>query len=238
MLHLKLLEARNLSRRDLFSKSDPYCIMTVGSQSVTSKYILDNQSPVWNQYFTFALPPQQQLYNTDLQIRVMDYDTFNSHEQLGVAMVPLSSLQFVTNQWIDKWIPLASARRGEIHIQLKMEPTLTSMQSQSMSYGMPQQQQQPMMNPGMNMMMPQQSSPMMMGMQQPQQMMGASGMMMPPQQSSMYPSTMPMQSQQMGYGMMPQQSMMPPQQCMPQQSMMPQQSYPSTMYPNVNRGYY
>lgn len=57
MLTVVLLEARGLPKADIFSNSDPFCVLslspTFSEESQKSKSKIDTNDPVWNESFEF-----------------------------------------------------------------------------------------------------------------------------------------------------------------------------------------
>jgi len=118
---VNVVEARNLSRKDILSKSDPYCVLSIhhkhslqmfGSTQKTTT-INNNQSPMWNQTFTFDVKDPQ----TDLlKIKVYDNDPLSFDDIIGEADVLLFDL--LQNQPKDTWLQLHPAKGGSIHLIL------------------------------------------------------------------------------------------------------------------------
>eukprot|EP01111_Echinosteliopsis_oligospora_P019500 TRINITY_DN946_c0_g1_i2.p1 TRINITY_DN946_c0_g1~~TRINITY_DN946_c0_g1_i2.p1 ORF type:complete len:232 (-),score=50.28 TRINITY_DN946_c0_g1_i2:27-722(-) len=104
-LTVQVLEGRNLANKDLFSKSDPYCVLSIhhkssfqmfGSEHKTN-VVNNNQNPVWNQTFTLPVTnPETDL----LRIKVKDSDP-GRDDTIGEVDVPLFALQpgYPKNDW-------------------------------------------------------------------------------------------------------------------------------------------
>ena len=65
-----LISAKSLINVDMFSVSDPYVVLTLGSSVIRSRCIDNNLNPVWNE--TYILPWREG--DKNLIIQVFDYD--------------------------------------------------------------------------------------------------------------------------------------------------------------------
>jgi len=120
-LYVHLLEARNLARKDTFSKSDPYAVLSIHHKfdmslfgsSQRSTTINNNQNPVWNQTFVLNVRnPEQDL----LRIKVYDYDHLSFDDIIGTVDIPIFNL--VANQPKDEWYQLHPTKGGQVHVIL------------------------------------------------------------------------------------------------------------------------
>jgi len=122
-LRVTVLDARNLARKDIASKSDPYVILSIHSKLDFSMFgekqqttvINNNQNPYWNQTFTLSVRNPQ---NDLLKVRVYDKDTLRDDE-IGSVEIPLFDL--VNGQPKDGWHQLYPASGGAIHLVLVAE---------------------------------------------------------------------------------------------------------------------
>ena len=106
-LHVSILQCDNLCPADASGDSDPFVRVNVGSkpdddswpiQQETSA-VRDNLSPRWthNNYFTFKLPVHDDgafLQDSELQmqLQVLDHDTFSAHDLLGELTLDLGAV--------------------------------------------------------------------------------------------------------------------------------------------------
>jgi Ca2+-dependent lipid-binding protein len=115
-LRCRVIEARELPVMDLIGKSDPYCVLAIGSppQTVRTLTIPCSLSPTWDAEFTFEILS----YATDiLTIQMYDEDVARDDEMgklvLQVALLPPGRV-------VDAWYPLQPTRGcqqpGDIHI--------------------------------------------------------------------------------------------------------------------------
>jgi len=166
-LEVRVLEGRNMIRRDTFSASDPYVEAGVrGGAEVFKTHVVNNTSnPIWSTPFTFTGNRRDDI----LVLRVMDFDPKGIHDFMGEADINLAP--YLNQGWKDFWVQLWSEKRGflsslmrnrrrnqinwvrapgDVHIQLNwvqvggMQQGL--LQGQQMQQGLLQQQQmqQPM----------------------------------------------------------------------------------------------
>jgi len=116
---VNVLEARNLARKDLFSKSDPYCEVSIvhkhsfsllGSTQKTTT-INNNQNPMWNQTFALNVTnPDTEL----LKIKCWDNDPMSFDDVIGEVDIPLFGLH--NGMPKDDWYQLFPAKGGSIHL--------------------------------------------------------------------------------------------------------------------------
>ena len=222
MLHVKVIEARDLPKMDLFGKIDPYVLIQVsGSKTIERTKTIDkNYNPKWNQQFHFSVPSLAET----LHFLLKDKDVGSSDDPVSKLEIPLNSIP--RGQIIDRWYdlrPLPGVKKGgQIHIALH----LCGVNDQPWVQLPPP----PMMGqPGMMPPPPQ-------GYAMPPPMMGQPGMMPPPPRYPMQPPMMqpgmmpPPQGYPMQPPMMGQPGMMPPQGYPMQQPMMGQ---PGMMQPGM-----
>ena len=55
VVFVQVVEGRDLANKDIFSKSDPYCILSFEGYEGQTKVIDNNLNPVWNEEFCFPL---------------------------------------------------------------------------------------------------------------------------------------------------------------------------------------
>jgi hypothetical protein len=89
VLEVMLKSASGLRKADLFGKSDPYVVATVGDNGFSSKTKLVTLDPVWNETFrVYVSDPNEQI----LKLNVMDFDLVGSHDTLGTAITSLRDI--------------------------------------------------------------------------------------------------------------------------------------------------
>lgn len=77
---------KNLKQARVHSKPDPYLVCSVGKQKQQTAMIMRDDSPVWEQGFTFLVSNPE---NDTLQIRIFDQKTGNEIGQFGYVIAAL-----------------------------------------------------------------------------------------------------------------------------------------------------
>ncbi|XP_072263549.1 intersectin-2 isoform X1 [Pyxicephalus adspersus] len=89
-LMVQVIEASELKACKPNGKSNPYCEVSMGSQSYTSRAMTDTLSPKWNFNCQFFL---KDLYQDVLCITVFDRDLFSPDDFLGRTEVPVAKIR-------------------------------------------------------------------------------------------------------------------------------------------------
>ncbi|KAK2445961.1 Calcium-dependent lipid-binding (CaLB domain) family protein [Trifolium repens] len=109
-LDVKLVQAKNLSNKDLIGKSDPFAV------------VFNNQlNPIWNEHFEFII---EDVSTQHLTIRIFDDEGVQAAELIGCAQVSLKDLE--PGKVKDVWLKLVkdlevhrdNKPRGEVHLEL------------------------------------------------------------------------------------------------------------------------
>lgn len=197
-LHVRVVEATDVPKMDLFGKADPYCCLTCGTTNVIqkTKVCSNTYNPVWNQEFHFDVTSQA----TDmLYVSMKDRDRGMSDDPISKKSIPLNTL--VIGNVYDKWHDMEPYKGVKKGGRLRLVLHLAS------SSAIPFQQITPQMS--MYNAGPVMSPPPMYPQYGMQPMYSQYGMqqMMPPQPMMGQPMYAP-QPQMMGQSMYPQQPMM------------------------------
>lgn len=92
ILHVKVVKAMNLRKKDLLGASDPYLKLKLTDDKLPSKKTSvkhKNLNPVWNEEFKLAIrDPQSQA----LELHVYDWEQIGKHDKMGINVVPLKDL--------------------------------------------------------------------------------------------------------------------------------------------------
>ncbi|XP_038885688.1 synaptotagmin-2 [Benincasa hispida] len=92
ILHVKVLRALKLKKKDLFGASDPYLKLKLTEDKLPSKKTTvkhTNLNPVWNEEFTFVVKdPESQA----LELVLYDWEQVGKHDKMGMNVVPLKEL--------------------------------------------------------------------------------------------------------------------------------------------------
>eukprot|EP00249_Psilotum_nudum_P005353 c18796_g1_i1 orf=488-1900(+) len=126
-LEVELLEAKELSKQDIFGESDPFILIYIRCKQgciKTSSIKSNTHSPVWNEKFTFDV---EDLETQKITLKVLDDDQFKPADLIGIAELPLN--QFKPNQQHDLWVDLvadpkkpAQQSRGKVHLCFFYKP--------------------------------------------------------------------------------------------------------------------
>ncbi|KAE8687104.1 Synaptotagmin-4 [Hibiscus syriacus] len=124
MLEVKLIQARELTNKDIIGKSDPYAVLYVRplpARTKKSKTINNQLNPIWNEHFEFVI---EDATTQHLVVRVYDDEGVQASELIGCAQVLLSELEpgKVKDVWLnlvkDLEIQRDSKYRGQVHLEL------------------------------------------------------------------------------------------------------------------------
>ncbi|XP_077229300.1 synaptotagmin-3-like [Tasmannia lanceolata] len=130
ILHVKVLQALNLRKMDLFGKSDPYVKLSLSGERLPAKktmVMMKSLNPQWNEKFKLIVKdPQSQV----LELHVFDWDKVGTHDKLGMQVVPLSllaphetktfTLDLLKN--MNPNDPHNKIKRGKIMVELTFDP--------------------------------------------------------------------------------------------------------------------
>ncbi|KAL0728302.1 hypothetical protein Bca4012_024395 [Brassica carinata] len=92
-LYVKLVQAKDLSNKDLIGKSDPYAVVFVRplpNKTKKTKTISNSLNPIWNEHFEFVV---EDVSTQHLTVRVFDDEGVGSSQLIGAAQVPLHELE-------------------------------------------------------------------------------------------------------------------------------------------------
>ncbi|KAJ4720772.1 synaptotagmin-3 [Melia azedarach] len=92
ILHVKVVRASKLLKKDFLGTSDPYVKLKLAGDRLPAKKTTikkKNLNPEWNENFKLVVKePESQV----LQLQVFDWDKVGGHDRLGMQMVPLKQL--------------------------------------------------------------------------------------------------------------------------------------------------
>ncbi|KAK5811691.1 hypothetical protein PVK06_027049 [Gossypium arboreum] len=124
MLEVKLIQARDLTNKDIIGKSDPYAVLFVRplpDRTKKSKIINNDLNPIWNEHYEFII---EDATTQHLVVRIYDDEGVQASEFIGCAQVLLSELEpgKVKDVWLnlvkDLEIQRDSKYRGQVHLEL------------------------------------------------------------------------------------------------------------------------
>ncbi|XP_078440724.1 calcium-dependent lipid-binding (CaLB domain) family protein [Wolffia australiana] len=92
ILHVKVIRALKLKKKDLIGKSDPYVKMKLSEEKLPSKKTSvkhSNLNPEWNEEFNLVVKdPSSQI----LEFLVYDWEQVGKHEKMGMNVIALKDL--------------------------------------------------------------------------------------------------------------------------------------------------
>ncbi|CAL9153098.1 unnamed protein product [Musa hybrid cultivar] len=92
ILHLKVIRAYKLKKKDLLGKSDPYVKLKLGDDKLPSKKTRvkhSNLNPEWNEEFKFVIRDPE---NQFVELNVYDWEQVGKHEKMGMNIIRLNEL--------------------------------------------------------------------------------------------------------------------------------------------------
>ncbi|XP_071739567.1 probable ADP-ribosylation factor GTPase-activating protein AGD11 [Rutidosis leptorrhynchoides] len=87
LIKVNVVKGTNLAVRDMMT-SDPYVILSLGTQSVKTRVIKSNLNPVWNEKLMLSIPSSI----PPLKVIVYDRDTFKADDFMGDAEIDIQPL--------------------------------------------------------------------------------------------------------------------------------------------------
>ncbi|KAH7671919.1 Enolase-like N-terminal protein [Dioscorea alata] len=123
-LEVKLIQAKNLSNKDIVGKSDPYAVLyirPIHDRMKRSKTINNDLNPIWNEHFEFIV---EDASTQRFIVKIYDDEGVQASELIGCAQVLLKDLQpgKVKDVWLklvkDLEIQRDKKDRGQVHLEL------------------------------------------------------------------------------------------------------------------------
>ncbi|XP_022745863.1 synaptotagmin-3-like isoform X2 [Durio zibethinus] len=130
ILHVKVVRAQKLLKKDILGTSDPYVKLKLTGERLPAKKTTikkRNLNPEWNEKFKLIVKdPQSQV----LQLKVFDWDKVGAHDKLGMQFIPLKLLtpyetkEFNLNLLKHTKVndPEDTKQRGKIVVELTYAP--------------------------------------------------------------------------------------------------------------------
>lgn len=124
ILETKLVQAKDLTNKDLIGKSDPYAVLyirPIPARMKKSKIINNDLNPIWNEHFEFVV---EDASTQHLVVKIYDDEGLQASEFIGCAQVMLRDLQpgKVKDIWLklvkDLEIQRDQKYRGQVHLEL------------------------------------------------------------------------------------------------------------------------
>merc|ERR1711936_418537 len=108
---ITVYKAKDIEKKGMFGKADPYVKMTLGKQKAKSSTVKNDHNPEWNFKASFDV---DQNVNETIHIDVFD-DDLGKDDYLGNTTLDIGAVQehkHLSNQWI----PLDNCKSGEVLI--------------------------------------------------------------------------------------------------------------------------
>ncbi|XP_074287108.1 synaptotagmin-5-like [Silene latifolia] len=134
LLEVKLVQAKELSNKDLIGKSDPFAavfIRPLRSKTQKSKTINNQLNPIWNESFDFVV---EDATTQHLTVRVYDDEGLQPAEIIGCTQIALTELEpgKVKSLWLklvkDVEVQRDTKYRGQVQLELLYCPIGTGNQ--------------------------------------------------------------------------------------------------------------
>ncbi|RZC51068.1 hypothetical protein C5167_019490 [Papaver somniferum] len=123
-LEVKLIQAKELTNKDVIGKSDPFAVLYIRplrNRMKTSKTIKNQLNPVWNEHYEFIVEDET---TQNLVVKVFDDDGIRAAELIGCVCLKLKDLE--PDKVKDIWLKLVKdldvqrdkKNRGQVHLEL------------------------------------------------------------------------------------------------------------------------
>ncbi|KAM6106254.1 extended synaptotagmin-1 [Pterocles gutturalis] len=119
VVRVHLRGARELRSKDRFmgglveGKSDPYAVLRVGTQLVTSRVIDNMLNPTWDEVYEFIV---HEVPGQELEVELFDKDP-DKDDLLGRMKLDLGEV--LKAGVLEEWFPLQEGGRGRLHLRLE-----------------------------------------------------------------------------------------------------------------------
>ena len=133
-LKIIVVSAKRLPKLDLFSESDPYCVLILEEKTAhkgsdqtvlaATETRMNDPNPIWNSEHQF---PIQCTADTALVAAVMDRDEVGSDEMIGMVRISMSDLPI--NEEMDRWYRLRNdaspnlTKRALVRLKICLVPS-------------------------------------------------------------------------------------------------------------------
>merc|ERR1712083_825867 len=111
-MKIKIHQAKDLEKKDLLQKADPYVVLRFGSQESKSEKVKNSLTPVWNHETTIDL---QRASPRLIEIQLMDWERIGKDEPMGKVLLPVGEA-VKNNSKGSFWIDLQDCKSGKILI--------------------------------------------------------------------------------------------------------------------------
>ncbi|NXJ67657.1 MCTP1 protein, partial [Rostratula benghalensis] len=115
VIRAEALMAADVTGKDSFSKSDPFCVVELNNDRLLTHTVYKNLNPEWNKVFTFNVKD----IHSVLEVTVYDEDRDRSADFLGKVAIPLLSIQNGEQKaYVLKNKQLTGPTKGVIYLEI------------------------------------------------------------------------------------------------------------------------
>ncbi|NXF49749.1 MCTP1 protein, partial [Oceanites oceanicus] len=115
VIRAEALMAADVTGKDSFSKSDPFCVVELNNDRLMTHTVYKNLNPEWNKIFTFNIKD----IHSVLEVTVYDEDRDRSADFLGKVAIPLLSIQNGEQKaYVLKNKQLTGPTKGVIYLEI------------------------------------------------------------------------------------------------------------------------
>ncbi|NXX05421.1 MCTP1 protein, partial [Larus smithsonianus] len=115
VIRAEALMAADVTGKDSFSKSDPFCVVELNNDRLLTHTVYKNLNPEWNKVFTFNIKD----IHSVLEVTVYDEDRDRSADFLGKVAIPLLSIQNGEQKaYVLKNKQLTGPTKGVIYLEI------------------------------------------------------------------------------------------------------------------------
>merc|ERR1719278_2229211 len=113
-----VLRAKNLEKKDILGKSDPFVVVKYNNAEHSSPTMNNNQNPEWNFSQTFEIDGERP---GKIEVQVFD-DDYGAQDELGTAEFDVRDLVLADQSQEPIWINLENCASGTIQISSEFMP--------------------------------------------------------------------------------------------------------------------
>merc|ERR1711970_1451222 len=114
---ITVFKAKDIEKKGMFGKADPYIKMTLGKQKAKSLTVKNNHNPEWNLKATFDVD-----HNTTEKVSIAIFDEdFGKDDSLGSTSLDIFAVQ-KHKKLLNQWLPLEKCKSGEVLLSAEFIP--------------------------------------------------------------------------------------------------------------------